>query len=240
MDQIPTEVLLALEPEELGAKILFNLRSRFGHNMFHSNNLASELPTEYQAPEVQLAISEAWAWLTAQGFVVPEPGTNGQRGWSRLSRRAKKFEDEAAVQSYGVATQVAKANLHPAISKKVWMAFIRGELDVAVFQAMKAVEVAVREASGLSGKQVGVALMREAFHPERGPLTDDSVEFAEREARMSLFAGAIGSYKNPHSHRNVPLDDPNEAFDIIMLANHLLRIVEYRRKLSATMKDSSE
>lgn len=240
LDQIPTDALLAFEPEELGAKILFSLRSRFVHNMFHPGSLTNELPPAYQSPDVQLAVSEAWAWLEAQGFIVPEPGMNGQNGWRRLSRRAKRFEDEAAVHSYGVATQVAQSNLHHAISKAVWMAFIRGELDVAVFQALKAVEVAVREAARLPAKLVGVQLMRDAFHPERGPLTDESAEYAEREARMSLFAGAIGSYKNPHSHRNVPLDDPNEAFEVIMLANHLLRIVDYRRNVSRPIRDSRE
>jgi hypothetical protein len=36
-----------------------------------------------------------------------------------------------------------------------------------------------------------------------GPLTDKGVEPGERQARSDLFAGAIGSYKNSQSHRDV-------------------------------------
>jgi uncharacterized protein (TIGR02391 family) len=229
-------VLLTLEPEELGAKLLFILRQH-GGSQFHFGNIENELnesigrmplyPQSEQAL-VGLALREAAAWLQAQGLIIPAEGMNGNNGWRVLSRRARQFQNEREFASYTAARRLPKETLHPRISNSAWAAFMRNEFDVAAFQAMKAVEVAVREASALDSSDIGVKLMRKAFHAETGPLTDMEAEVSERQALSDMFAGAIGTYKNPHSHRDVDLTDPVEASEIVMLANHLLRIVDTR------------
>lgn len=68
--------------------------------------------------------------------------------------------------------------------------------------------------------------MRQAFHPNTGPLRDASADGGERQARTDLYAGAIGLFKNPSSHRPVNCDDPTLASEIILLADLLLRLVD--------------
>lgn len=85
-----------------------------------------------------------------------------------------------------------------------------------------------KAAPELDQKLYGVDLMRKAFNPDNGPLTDMKEPMAEREALMHLLAGSIGRFKNPTSHRHVPITSASETVEILMFASHLLRVVSDR------------
>jgi hypothetical protein len=89
--------------------------------------------------EVILALSEAFGWLQAQGLIVDAPdGYNAANGFRVFSRRARKFEDENDFANYSAARHLPKKeSLHERLRGRAWNAFMRGEFDVAVFQAMK-------------------------------------------------------------------------------------------------------
>jgi uncharacterized protein (TIGR02391 family) len=87
-----------------------------------------------------------------------------------------------------------------------------------VFEAFREVEVAVRSASRLSDTDIGVPLMRKAFDKATGRLRDKAATEGERETLAHLFAGAMGTFKNPVSHKKVVLEDAHEAIEMVIIA----------------------
>jgi len=230
-------VLVSLSQEELAGVVLRLAKEHLQHNTIHIQAIASQingLPgqnTGYpqnRIPEAEVALSEAWNWLTVQGLLIPQLGINGSNGWMLIGRRAEALLADNGFTSYARSVNFPKSLLHPSIADQVWIDLARGDLETAVFKSFRAVEIAVRAAGKYADTDVGIPLMRKAFDKTTGPLTDLQQPEAEREALAHLFAGAIGSYKNPHSHRTVTINDTGEAQEMVILASHLLRLVDSR------------
>ena len=180
---------------------------------------------------ILFALMEAWQWLENEGFVAPRPTLSPQMGGVAtayfVTRRGQTIETPEALEAYRKAKLLPKDQLHPIIAEQVWSKFLLGDYRSAVLHAFIKVEIAVREAGEYAETDYGTDLMRKAFHVENGNLTDLDQPRAEKEAISNLFAGAIGSYKNPFSHRDVEVAS-EEAAKMIILASHLLGIVDSR------------
>lgn len=231
-------VLLALAPEELAEVVLQLAFEHRQNNLVHLQSIASQINGTHGANngypqnrgnDAELALAEAWNWLLVHGLLIPDPGINGTNGFVLLSRRGQKVLAGGSFKTYAHSVAFPKALLHPSIADEVWLDIVRGDIETAVFKAFRAVEIAVREVGKYSDTDIGTALIRKAFDKTTGPLSDQKQPEAEREALAHLFAGAIGSYKNPHSHRTVTISDATEAQEMVILASHLLRIVDSRR-----------
>lgn len=122
-------------------------------------------------------------------------------------------------------TLIPTTYVHPQIIAKSFSLLQNGEYESAVLQAFKTLETNIREIISANSDEVGIKLIRKAFHPKNGKLTNYKLPLAEREAFSNYIAGAFGYYKNPCSHRDVEMDYIS-AFDRIVVASDLLKIID--------------
>jgi uncharacterized protein (TIGR02391 family) len=220
--------LLQLEPEDIGPLILEYLNGATPGQALHRYSFVSagfvgELSTYARTnlPEVKKILSEGWNWLEREGLIALSP--NDATGSAYIiTRRGQRLRTRTDFDAFKRGSLLGRHILDPVLAQKVLHLFIRGDYDTAVFQAFKEVEIRVRSTAKLPPEKLGVDLMREAFNPQQGALTDKSAPKAERESCAHLFAGAIGLFKNPTSHRHVGVG-PEEASEMVLFANYLLR-----------------
>ena len=212
------EVLMSAGPMERG--------------VWNRRNFCMQTAREYALPgqggdeSVGVACSSAWAWLEANGFIARHPEQDNE--WYLPTRRGEALRNHQELHQFMTSERLPESFLQPDLLQNVRPLFFQARFETAVFEAFKTLEVAIRTAAGLGHDLVGVQLASRAFNPEDGPLTENGAEKGERVALMNLMTGALGSYKNPASHRRVEIE-ANEARDMIILASHLLKIVESRR-----------
>ena len=230
LDVVPdVTTLLALTAEDLAITLLelaqksqaprFTI-SEFVNPIWTANR--PEFPHHQRTP-VNRSVAEAMQWLLNEGLVIFDPEQSAD--YYCLTRKGRSITHRQDFTIYRQGRLLPTEILHPVLIEKIRPMFLRGDYEVAVFSAFKEVEVAVRKRAGLPDEQLGVTLMRTAFNPDKGALSDQQKVYSEREALMHLFASAIGHGKNPASHREVMIDAISAA-QLIALASYLLGIID--------------
>ena len=168
-------------------------------------------------------MSEGLNWLVAQGLVAR--GTPGQSSSEAIfvTRLGKRVLSEGP--DLVKAGQRLDVDLHSLLAG-ARSQFLMGEFELAAFAAMREVEIRVRALADADESLIGVRLMRDSFNPETGRLADPALDSGERVGLMELFAGSIGTFKNPPSHRQVDYEDPTEASEVVLLADLLMRLLD--------------
>jgi uncharacterized protein (TIGR02391 family) len=223
MLSIPPQDAIALPVDELALLVLKDFAATNEWNEYNYGNRHRQDVEGYASNRQALdAISEAIAWLGTHGMIARRTEDNNPN-----SIFVTRWGQEALGKSLAEIHAVDRLqdNLHPLIERRVRRQFLLGEYEQAIFVAMKAVEVRVRQLAGLGNEAVGVALMGQAFG-QSGPLADPSAPKGEIEGTMMLFRGAYAVLRNPSGHREVSFEDVTEAAEAVMTASLLMRMLD--------------
>jgi len=219
LQQLSADEVQSLPIDRLGILVLKHLVDTEEWNS--DNFLNSGQNSGLREPTLR-CWSEALNWLVSKNLVAR--GKPGQSNSASIfiSRLGKKIL-EAGLETIRAAERLDVA-LHDRL-EHVKSQFLLGEYEIAAFAAMREVEIRVRQLSGAESSLLGVRLMRNSFG-DRGKLADSDLDPGERVGIMELFAGAIGTFKNPSSHRQVDYADPTEASEVVLLGDLLMRLLD--------------
>jgi uncharacterized protein (TIGR02391 family) len=172
------------------------------------------------------------AWLDNRLHTWPDDDARrrilrqlGQQGWSVRDGRLVVGPQQVAVPGPPPAGSRADrfARLHPSV-REASQRYLETHLEVAIFEAFKAVNKRVKEMTGLDAD--GSDLMAKAFADKDAPLQLGDSSDTGRNIQSGyrfLFMGAVRGIRNRDAHELfVPLTD-EEAFEQLGLASLLMR-----------------
>ena len=218
----------AAEPEEMGPVLLRDLRSHTAANSLSPQNMLGPFPEHFyrefgvQPTNDDIAIVlEAYQWLRNVGLIAPSPSQ--PRDFDVITRRARALDD-AGMADFRAARLSAYDMLDRRITNKVWSIYLRGDYDIAIAYAFKIVEIRMREKGGFPSSDMGERLAKKFFEkfPSEAPRKSEKA----LPSVVHLFIGALDRYRNSAVHEHPSIATPEEAMEVLLLANHCLRVVE--------------
>jgi uncharacterized protein (TIGR02391 family) len=237
------EELLALTPEELAYGLLEDMQAR-EHDPTSGMALRESLGAALVTPGIFNSIRQnprelrtsldkagrdAYALLERWGLIEAAEGINGRHGYVVLTAKGRATTELVDFERVRIRGLLKQEMLHSSLRGKAHSDFAADELDAAVLEAFKTVEIEVRTAAGLPEKEYGRSLMGRAF-AVGGPLSLPADTKSDCDALAGLFAGALSRFRNPGAHARRTFADVLEAMEELMFASRLLRLVDERRR----------
>lgn len=182
-------------------------------------------PQKFTATKVgqrlELLVCEAWQWLMNQGFLAKYADTNR----FFVTRKGKENSSQDSMTRYLLSRYLSVDILHPKIQQKVYSDFSQGDFDSAVHKAFKQVEAYARGMGKLDKNLIGAKLFDQFFGGANKCVLPSDYDDKDRTQLLWFFKSSYDLFRNPASHRNVELS-AHEAVEMIMVANHCLRVLE--------------
>ena len=160
-------------------------------------------------------------WLEVAATIRNEVDRAGL-GPRQSSSKFRSLENRSPLHMYDeMVTSQELVN----VSRKM---FADGHYATAVEKAFVCLNNMVKEKSVLNDKD-GADLMWAAFSANSPVLALNSFQSQsdkdEQQGYMQIFAGTMIGIRNPRVHEHSLEDDPEVALELLILANHLMRVV---------------